>query len=113
MPRHDAEVFAARATRRVVMGPDCWIGHGAIIKPEVTLGAGAIVASGAVVTKDVPPFTIVSGTPARVIRARFSDQIIARLMDLAWWDWEHATLRARLSDFRALPIEAFLDKYER
>lgn len=109
----DAEVFAARATRRVVMGPDCWIGHGAIIKPEVTLGAGAIVASGAVVTKDVPPFTIVGGTPARVIRARFSDQIIARLMDLAWWDWEHATLRARLSDFRALPIEAFLDKYER
>ena len=109
----DPDFCAARAARRVVLGPDCWIGHGAIIKPEVTLGAGAIVASGAVVTKDVPPFTIVGGTSAKVIRPRFAEPVIARLMDLAWWDWDHATLRARLADFRKLPVEAFLEKYER
>lgn len=108
----DPDFFAARAARRTTLGPDCWIGHGAIIKPEVTIGAGAIVASGAVVTKDVAPFTIVAGCPAQPLRPRFEARTIDRLMQLAWWDWDHALLRAALTDFRSLKAEAFLDKYQ-
>lgn len=107
----DPAFFAARAARRTVLGPDCWIGHGAIVKPEVTLGAGAIVASGAVVTKDVAPFTIVAGCPAVPLRARFSPEVIERLLALAWWDWDHQRLRAALPDFRGMRAEAFLEKY--
>lgn len=108
----DADFFAARAARRTMLGADCWIGHGAIIKPEVTVGIGAIVASGAVVTKDVAPFMIVAGCPAMPLRARFPARVIERLLALAWWDWDHARLRAALYDFRTLKAEAFLERYE-
>jgi phosphonate metabolism protein (transferase hexapeptide repeat family) len=108
----DPAFFAARAARRTTLGPDCWIGHGAIIKPEITLGAGAIVASGAVVTKDVGPFMIVAGCPATPIRARFDACTIDRLLALAWWTWDHARLRAALADFRSMKAEAFLEKYD-
>ncbi len=107
----DPAFFAARAARRTTLGADCWIGHGAIIKPEITVSIGAIVASGAVVTKDVAPFMIVAGCPATPIRARFSASVIDRLLTLAWWDWDHARLRAALQDFRSLRAEAFLEKY--
>lgn len=107
----DDAFFAARAARRTRLGADCWIGHGAIIKPETTVGVGAIVAMGAVVTRDVAPFMIVAGCPASPIRARFSDAVIGRLMALAWWDWDHSALRAALADFRSLEAEAFLEKY--
>lgn len=108
---NDAAFFGHRASRRCMLGHDCWIGHGAIIMPEVTLGIGAIAAAGAVVTRDVPPFMIVAGVPARPVRARFSDAVIERLLALAWWDWPHDRLRAALDDFRALPAEAFLEAY--
>lgn len=108
----DAAFFAARAARRTTLGADCWIGHGAIIKPEVTVGIGAIVAAGAVVTKDVSPFTIVAGCPATPLRARFDPRTIDRLLALAWWDWDHDRLRAALYDFRTLKAEAFLDLYQ-
>jgi len=107
----DPAFFAARASRRTILGADCWIGHGAIIKPEVTIGIGAIVAAGAVVTRDVAPFMIVAGCPATPLRARFAPAVCDRLLALAWWDWDHARLRAALTDFRALPAEAFLEKY--
>jgi len=108
----DPTFFAARAARRTTLGADCWIGHGAIIKPEVTVGVGAIVASGAVVTKDVGPFMMVAGCPAKPLRARFSPDIIERLLVLAWWDWDHQRLRAALMDFRCLKAEEFLEKYQ-
>lgn len=108
----DAAFFAARAARRTTLGADCWIGHGAIVKPEVTVGIGAIVASGAVVTRDVGPFQIVAGCPATPLRARFPQAVIDRLLALAWWNWDHARLRGALEDFRALPAEAFLDRHE-
>lgn len=108
---NDSAFFDHRASRRCMLGHDCWIGHGAIIMPEVTLGIGAIAAAGAVVTRDVPPFMIVAGVPARPVRARFSDAVIERLLALAWWDWPHDRLRAALDDFRALPAEAFLEAY--
>lgn len=107
----DAAFFQARAARRLRLGADCWIGHGAIIKPEVTVGIGGIVAAGAVVTKDVPDFMIVAGTPATPLRMRFSDEVAQDLLDLAWWEWDHARLRAALPDFRALPATEFVAKY--
>jgi phosphonate metabolism protein (transferase hexapeptide repeat family) len=108
----DPTFFAARAARRTTLGADCWIGHGAIIKPEVTVGIGAVVASGAVVTKDVGPFMMVAGCPAKPLRARFSPDIIERLLVLAWWDWDQQRLRAALMDFRSLKAEEFLEKYQ-
>lgn len=107
----DPAFFAAREARRTTLGPDTWIGHGAIIKPEVTIGAGSVVASGAVVTRDVPPYMIVAGLPATPMRPRFAPAIADRLMALAWWDWPHGALRAALTDFRSLKAEAFLEKY--
>lgn len=107
----DADWFARRAGRTARIGHDTWIGHGAMIKPEVTIGHGAVVASGAVVTKDVAPYTIVGGNTARVIRPRYSEAVAGQMMDLAWWDWDHDALRAALPDFRQLRAEDFLEKY--
>lgn len=107
----DADFFAARAARRTVIGHDTWIGHGAIIRPELTVGHGAIVAAGAVITRDVPDWTIVAGCPARPLRRRFPEAIGERLMRLAWWDWDHDRLRATLPDFRSLGVREFLDRY--
>jgi phosphonate metabolism protein (transferase hexapeptide repeat family) len=107
----DADFFAARAARRTTIGHDTWIGHGAIVKPEVMVGDGAVIGAGAVVTKDVAPFTIVAGNPARLIRRRFPEELGAALQRLAWWDWDHDRLRAALPDFRALGAAAFVAKY--
>lgn len=70
-----------------VVGHDVWIGHGATIMPGVTIGSGAIIAARAIVTRDVPPYAIVGGNQATVIRMRFTDEEIADLLALAWWDW--------------------------
>jgi phosphonate metabolism protein (transferase hexapeptide repeat family) len=107
----DAGFFAWRRSTPVVIGHDVWIGHGAIILPGRRIGTGAVVAGGAIVTKDVAPYTIVAGNPAKPIRRRFPEAIAERLMALGWWDWEHARLRAALEDFRALPVEVFLEKH--
>ncbi|GIT90650.1 acetyltransferase [Jannaschia pagri] len=107
----DAAFFAHRQSRVAEIGHDTWIGAGAMVKPEVTLGHGAVVAAGAVVTKDVAPYTIVAGTPAKVLRLRQPTEVADRLIALAWWDWSHDALRAALRDFRAMRAEAFLEKY--
>jgi carbonic anhydrase/acetyltransferase-like protein (isoleucine patch superfamily) len=80
--------------------------------PGVTIGNGAVVGSNAVVTRDVPPYAIAVGVPAKVVRMRFDESTIARLEKLAWWDWPHDTLRERLDDFRKLPAAEFLECYE-
>ena len=108
----EAEFFAWRKSRRVHIGHDVWIGHGAIVLPGRKVGTGAVIAAGAVVTKDVPAYTVVGGNPARPIKRRFSEEIADRLVRLAWWDWDHDALRAALPDFRALAVEDFLEKYE-
>ncbi len=109
---HDAAWFDKRRSRRTVIGHDTWLGHNCQIKPEVTVGHGAVVASGAIVTKDVVPYQIVAGIPAKPIRARFAADIAERLIALAWWDWPHERLRETLEDFRHLDAAAFLEKYE-
>jgi len=107
----DAEIFAWRRAKPVTLGADVWVGHGAIVLAGVTLGAGAAVGAGSVVTKDVPPFAVVVGNPARVIRLRFPEAVCAALLGLAWWDWPHARLREALPDFRALGAEAFCRRH--
>ncbi|CAH6385111.1 Vat family streptogramin A O-acetyltransferase [Pantoea agglomerans] len=70
-----------------IIGNDVWIGYQALIMPGVNIGNGAIISSRAVVTTDVPAYTIVGGNPAKVIKSRFSDEIVIELEKLAWWDW--------------------------
>ncbi len=108
----EAEFFAWRGAHRVHIGHDVWIGHGAIVLPGRSVGTGAVVAAGAIVTKDVPAYTIVAGNPARTIRRRFSEDVTNRLAELAWWDWDHETLRRALPDFRKLAVADFLARYE-
>ncbi|MBQ0748929.1 MAG: chloramphenicol acetyltransferase, partial [Roseovarius sp.] len=90
---------------------DTWIGHNAQVKPEITVGHGAVIAAGAVVTHDVAPYTIVAGVPAQPLRPRLAPAVAERMMALAWWDWDHARLRETLDDFRSLNAEAFLEKH--
>jgi phosphonate metabolism protein (transferase hexapeptide repeat family) len=108
----DADFFEWRRAHRVVIGHDVWIGHGAIVLPGRNLGDGAVIAAGSIVTKDVMPYTIVAGNPARPIRQRFPTQIAARMAKLEWWHWSHERLRLALPDFRRLSAEEFLDRYE-
>ena len=108
----EAEVFDWRRSRPVRVGHDTWIGHGAVIMKGVTIGNGAIIAAKAVVTKDVEPYAVVAGTPAKFIKWRHPLAVADRLQALAWWDWPHGRLHDALPDFRALSAEAFLEKYE-
>ena len=82
----NGELKQLKQTNTVTIGNDVWIGHNVIIVGKVTIGNGAILAAGAVITKDVLPFTIVAGVPAKIVKKRFSDAIINEIEDLKWWD---------------------------
>lgn len=84
-------VYDPRA--KTVIGADVWIGEGALIKGGVTIGPGAVVGMGSVVTKDVEPYAIVAGNPARLLRMRFSPQVAQALLKMAWWDRPDDELR--------------------
>ena len=90
----------------IVVGSDVWIGYEAVILAGVTIGDGAIIGSRAVVTKDVPPYTIVGGVPARPIRKRFDDATIERLEALRWWDWDEETIRRAIPAIQAGDVAA-------
>lgn len=82
----------------IVIGNDVWIGYQAVIMSGVQIGNGAIIGTRAVVTKDVEPYTIVGGVPAKLIKKRFDDETIEKLQSLCWWDWNKEQLREKLND---------------
>ena len=100
------EDFARGNRGDTVIGADVWIGTQATILPGITIGAGSVVAAQSVVTRDVPPYTIVAGNPARIVKTRFDAATIARLLDLAWWDWPVAKITAALPAIRAGDLAA-------
>lgn len=93
VPAFEGALNGYRAAGNTVVGNDVWIGSEAIVMPGITIGDGAVIATRAVVTRDVAPYTIVGGNPARLIRQRFEDELVAHLLELRWWDWSDAQLR--------------------
>lgn len=92
---------------RTRVGNDVWIGRGVLIRDDVTIGDGAIIGAGSVVTRDVPPYAIVAGAPARIVRFRFADDLIARFLTLRWWTLDLSAIR----DIPPKPLE-FLNYVE-
>ncbi len=93
----------------VVIGNDVWIGHNATIMAGVTVGNGSIIAAHAIVTKDVPPYTIVGGNPAKEIRKRFDQVTIDQLQQLAWWDWSIDKITANVKKLTSGDVSAIID----
>lgn len=95
----------------VIIQNDVWVGHGATIMAGVTLHNGCVVAANAVVTKDVPPYAIVGGNPAKILRYRFDETTITALQKIAWWDWPDCFQKTRRRDF-TLPAAEQLQKVQ-
>lgn len=89
----------------IKIGNDVWIGYEAVILSGVHIGDGAIIGARAVVTKDVPPYTIVGGVPAKPIRKRFSDEVIAALQEIQWWNWPTKTIKHYLAEIQGGQIQ--------
>jgi virginiamycin A acetyltransferase len=92
-----------------VIGNDVWVGYEAVMMPGVKVGDGAIVAAKSVVVGDVPPYAIVGGNPARLIRQRFGDEVVEGLLAIAWWDWNIGKITRNLDKIVAADIEALRD----
>jgi phosphonate metabolism protein (transferase hexapeptide repeat family) len=105
----DIDFFNWRKAHWVNIGNDVWIGHQATVMPGVTIGNGAAIGTGAVVTKDVEPYAIVAGVPARTIKMRFDDTLIEKIEKSRWWDWDQQLIKERIQDFRNL--ETFVTKH--
>lgn len=97
----------------IIIGSDVWIGHGAIIHSGVTIGHGAVIGAGAVVTKDVKPFAIVAGNPAKEIRKRFPDEIISRILKSPWWDLDMKEVESIAPLLMGDDIETSIKEIER
>lgn len=85
---------------KTIIGNDVWIGYNVLIKAGVTVGDGAVIGAGSIVTKDIPPYAIVAGVPAKVIRFRFPDETINKLLDLKWWNLPDEMLKSNIDHFQ-------------
>jgi virginiamycin A acetyltransferase len=90
----------------IVIGNDVWLGYESLIMPGVKIGNGAVIASKSVVTKDVPDYAIVGGNPAKIIRKRFDDATITRLLNIAWWDWQADKITEHLKIINSVDVDA-------
>lgn len=95
----------------IVIGNDVWIGYEAVILSGVTIGDGAIIGTRAIVTKDVPPYTIVGGVPAKTIRKRFADATISALLEARWWDWPEEKIKQHIPAIQAGRIDRLPSEY--
>lgn len=91
-----------------IVGNDVWFGHESTILSKVTIGDGAIIAAKAVVDKDVPPYAIVAGNPATVVRKRFSEDVIRHLLDIRWWNWDYDTISQNIRAITGADIASLL-----
>lgn len=89
----------------IIIGNDVWIGYEAVILPGVTIGDGAVIGCRAVVTKDIPPYTIVGGVPAKPIRKRFDEETIKELQKIKWWDWPEEKIAGKIPAIQAGDLE--------
>lgn len=97
--------------KEVIIGNDVWIGQSVLIKPGVVIGDGAIIGAGAVVTKNVAPYAIVVGVPAQIIKYRFSDEQIKKLLNIKWWDKDKEWIEEKAYLFS--DVDAFLLEMEK
>ena len=95
----------------IVIGNDVWFGYDSLVKNGVSIGNGAIIASRSVVVKDVPAYSIVAGNPAKVVKMRFEERTIARLQQIAWWDWDINKINRNLKLICNLDIDALEKAY--
>lgn len=102
----DIEIFKAQSRGDTVVGHDVWIGRKATILPGVTIGSGAIIASNAVVSRDVPAYGIVAGNPAKLVKSRFAPEEIDRLLAISWWNWPVAMITRYRTHIQGGDIDA-------
>jgi acetyltransferase-like isoleucine patch superfamily enzyme len=93
-----------------IIGNDVWIGKGATIMPKVKVGDGAVVGACALVTKDVPPYTVVGGVPAKIIRRRFTEKQIEALLKIAWWNWDRKKIIDNIAFFYS-DVDDFIRRF--
>jgi acetyltransferase-like isoleucine patch superfamily enzyme len=95
----------------IIIGSDVWLGTDATILSGVTIGHGTVVATRSVVTRDIPPYAMAVGAPARVIRYRFSEDVIKKLLEIQWWEWDDEQIREAIPLLSSPDMHEFLEKY--
>ena len=103
-------LFDVEKKGATVVGNDVWLGYQSLIMPGVTIGDGAIIGSRSVVTRDVPPYTIVAGVPAKEVRKRFDEDTIAKLLEVKWWDLPDEEVEKLLPDLIEGNVDSFIEK---
>lgn len=107
-PGADSHPLVGCSKGNVTIGNDVWVGQDALILSGVKIGDGAVVAAGSIVTRDVAPYSIVGGNPARCIRFRFSEDVIKSLIEIAWWNWSLEEIQKSLPMLLSAETDAFV-----